>query len=129
MDTATLVDERVDEGKRFLEHLCRSGFDVLVAFWVLASEDERWYLYFASSVVDNGGLSAAYRKVYSELSRSQVRWISRSDIKLIGCQNPIAVDAIAHQSDTFATVYRGRQLGNMIVEEAYIYPKRDVPGD
>jgi hypothetical protein len=75
-----------------------------------------------SSAVDADGLAGAYRKVYSELSRSQVRWISRSDIKLVGSQNPLAVDAIAHQNSRLPTVYRGRQLGSMIIEEAYIYP-------
>jgi hypothetical protein len=123
MDTATLVDEQIDEGKRFVDHLGQSGFDVVVALWVLTSEEGQWFLYIASGVVDTDGLAAAYRKVYAELSRRQVRWISRSDIKLVGSRNPIAIDAIAHQSTRLPTVYRGRQLGSMIIEEAYIYPK------
>ena len=123
MDTATLVNEQIDEGKRFVDHLRKNGFDVVVAFWVLTSEEGLWFLYIASPVVDADGLAAAYRRVYSELSRSQVRWISRSDIKLIGRQSPLALDAIAYQGDTLPTRYGGRKLGNMIVEEAYIYPK------
>lgn len=123
MDTATLVNEQVDEGKRFVDHLRQSGFDVVVAFWVLTSEEGLWFLYIASRVVDIDGLAAAYRKVYSEQSRSQVRWVSRSNIKLIGSQNPLALGAIAYQSSTLPTIYGGRKLGNMIVEEAYIYPK------
>jgi len=123
MDTATLVREQIDEGERFVQHLGQSGFDVVVAFWVLTSEDGLWFLYIASHLVDTDGLAAAFRRVYSELARSQVRWVSRSDIKLIGSQNPIAVDAIAHRRSRLPTVYGGRQLGNMIIEEAYIYPE------
>ena len=123
MDTATLVNERIDDGKVFIDDLKQTGFDVVVAFWVLTSEDAIWFLYIASAVVDKDGLAAAFRKAYSQLSRSQVRSISRSDIKLIGSKNPIALDALAYRSDHFATRYGGRKLGSMIVEEAYIYPK------
>lgn len=123
MDTTTLVDEQRDEGERLVGNLRQSGFDVAAAFWVLPSRDDRWYLYIASGVVDAVGLSAAYRRVYGELSRSLVGWISRSDIKLIGNQHPVALDVMAHQSDSLPTVYRGRELGNMIIENAYIYSK------
>jgi hypothetical protein len=123
MDTATLVDERIDEGKRLLDQLRGSGFDVAVAFWALTSWDGLWFLYIASPLVDTAGLAEAYRKVLGELSRSQVRWVSSSDIKLIGSANPIALDAIAYQGDALRTRYEGRKLGSLIVEEAYIYPK------
>ncbi len=122
MDTATLVNEQVDEGARFVEDLKKSGFDVDVAFWVLTSEEGLWFLYIASPVVDREGLAAAYRRVNSEVSKCPLRWISRSDIKLIGSQNPIAVDAIDYQRSKLPARYGGRKLGNMIVEEAYIYP-------
>ncbi len=123
MDTATLVDEQVDDGKRFVDALKQSGFDVVVAFWVLTSEEGLWFLYIASPVVESDGPAAAYQKVYSELARSQVRWIMRSDVKVIGSENSIALDAMDYQSMNLATRYGGRKLGSMIVEEAYIYPK------
>jgi hypothetical protein len=123
MDTTTLVDKQIDEGKQLVDHLRKNGFDVAVAFWVLATAEERWFFYIASTLVETDGLAAAFRKVYSELSRSQVQWISRSDIRLIGSQSPLALDAIAYQSSKLATRYGGRMLGNLIVEEAYIYPK------
>ncbi len=117
MDTAALLKEQIDEGERFVDHLRQDGFDVVVALWVLTSDDELWFLYIASHIIDTDGLAAAYRKAYSELSRSQVRWVSRSDVKLIGSQNPIALDAIAYQHSSLPTRYRGRKLGNMIVKK------------
>jgi hypothetical protein len=121
MDTATPVIDQVDEGKDLVDHLKRSGFDVAVAFWVLTSEDRLWFLYIGSSVVETEGLAGAYRRLYSEFAQYPLRWISRSDIKLVGPNNPIAVDAIAYQSSNLPTRYRGRKLGILIVEEAYIY--------
>jgi hypothetical protein len=125
MDTATLVNEQIDDGTKFVAHLRKSGFDVVVAVWVLTSEDALWFLYIASPEVDSNGLAAAYRKAYSELSRSQLSSISRSDIKLIGSHDPLALDAIAYRNDKFPTRFGGRKLGNMIIEEAFIYPKLD----
>ena len=122
MDTATLVDEQIEEGKGFIDHLRQSGIDVAAALWVLTSEDQLWFFYIASSEVETSGLAIAYRKVYAELANCPIRWILRSDIKLIGQTNPIAVDAIRYRSK-LATRYHGRTLGNLIVEEAYIYPK------
>lgn len=123
MDTATLVIEQIDDGKQLVDHLRQNGYDVAVAFWVLTTAEELWFLYIASPVVETDGLAAAYRKVYSELTRSQVHWVSRSDIRLIGSQNPLALEAIAYQSDSLPTRYGGRKLGNLIVDDAYIYPK------
>ncbi|MCH8025952.1 MAG: hypothetical protein IH866_04075, partial [Chloroflexi bacterium] len=84
MDTTSLVTEQIDDGKRLVDHLKQRGFDVVVAFWVLTSEEELWFLYLASQVVDKEGNAAAYRKVYRELSSSQISWIPQEDIKLIG---------------------------------------------
>lgn len=124
MDTATLVEEQIDEGKHLLDQLNDVGFDVTIAFWVLTSEEALWFIYIASPVIDSEGPATAFRKVYAEAAKCQFRWISRSDIKLVGARNPIAVDAIEHQSPILPTRYVGRKLGSLIIEEAYIYPKR-----
>lgn len=123
MDTATLVNEQIDDGKQLVEGLTKSGFDVAVAFWVLTSEEGLWFLYIASPVVDKDSLATAYRKVYSEISKCRLQWVSHSDVKLIGVHDTATADAIAFQGQNLPTRYGGRRLGNMIIEEAYIYPK------
>ncbi|HVC98808.1 MAG TPA: hypothetical protein VND64_34405 [Pirellulales bacterium] len=123
MDTATLVNEQIDDGKRFIDDLKQSRFDVVVAFWVLTSEEGLWFLYIASAVVDTDGLAVAYQRAYGALTQSQVRWVSRSDIKLIGSHNPIAKDAVAYRNNRMITRYHGRKLGSLTVEEAIIYPQ------
>lgn len=121
MDTAILVVEQIDDGKRLIDHLKGNSFPVAVAVWVLTGEERLWFLYIASSVVDDEGLAKAYGRVYRELSRCQIRWVSRSDIKLVGARDPIAVDAITYRSNNLPTRYGGRKLGSLIVEEAHIY--------
>ena len=123
MDTATLVDDRIDDGKQFIDELKQSHFDVAAAFWVLTSEEGLWFLYIASPFVDTDGLSAAFRRVYGALAQSQVRWVSRSEIKLIGENNPIAQDAIRYRSNRLITRFQGRRLGSLTVDEAVIYPQ------
>ena len=122
MDTATLVDEKIEHGRLLVEQLQERGFDVSVAFWALTSEEGLWFLYIASTVVDQEGLAAAYGQVYGELSSSGIQSVSRSDIKLIGQHNPIATDAMTYRNRQAPTRYAGRTLGNVIVDEAYIYP-------
>ena len=121
MDTATLVNEQIVDGQSLLDHLKQKSFPVAVAFWVLTSDEGLWLFYIASKVVDDGGLAMAYRSVNTQLSRSGVRWISRSDIKLVGERDPIAIEALKYRSDKLPTRYGGRKLGKLIVEEAYIY--------
>jgi hypothetical protein len=122
MDTATLVDEQIVEGKSLVNQLKERHFPVSAAFWVLTSDEGLWFLFIASPVVDEEGLAAAYRRVNTELSRCGVRGILRTDIKVVGVGDPIAIDAMKYRSNAQSTRYGGRKLGNLIVEEAYIYP-------
>lgn len=126
MDTATLVDGQIAEGQQLIDHLRGNGIEVHAAVWVLTSAEGLWFLYIASPVVETAGQIDAYRRVFGELSRCPVQWISRSDIRLIGSQNPIALDAIAYQRNGLPTRFGGRTLGKMIIEKAYIYPKGSV---
>ena len=58
MDQGTLVENRIDEGQRFIDQLVVSGLDVTAAAWVKPTEDGDWRLYVVSKVVDERGLTA-----------------------------------------------------------------------
>ena len=122
MDTATLVNNQIDDGKKLVKHLRSAGVDVQVAFWALTTDEGIWHLFIASPLVDKVGLAEAYQKVYSELRSIHVQWIVRSDIKLISDKSPIACDAFAYQDTTLETKFGGRKLGKLIIDEALIYP-------
>src|SRR5438105_4103713 len=96
MDTNTLVENQIDYGKRLIEDLPRHGFEVATAFWLHATEDDRWSFYIVSPLVDSEGPLQAYRRL-NPLVRAmpQPYWIDPLAIKLIGPDDPIAKDVLA----------------------------------
>jgi hypothetical protein len=125
MDPNPLVDFQIDAGRRLIIQLVRDGFDVRAAFWAVTSEEDIWFLYIASSVVEERGLAEAYRALQASLQRLEGIPLSLSDVKLIGKANPMARDVLAaliRHPGTMATRFGGKQLGNVTIREAYIYP-------
>ena len=120
MDNETLVNDQTDAGSELLARLKSAGIAVTVAFWAYATENQRWYFYIASPVVDDEGLAMAYRKVNIELGRLRTPWLQRNELRLISNTDPIAQEALEYADDQFATTYGGRKLGNLIVDGAYI---------
>ncbi|MBI1900867.1 MAG: hypothetical protein HYS13_07120 [Planctomycetia bacterium] len=130
MDTELLVDERIEDGRRLIAQLVKDGFDVSVAFWVLTGEDQLWYLYIGSASADAKDIGSAYRRVYASLARLSKACVTFSEIKLISLTNTIARDAIAVRDrypGRMATRFHGKQLGNLPIEEAYVYPRAVGP--
>ncbi len=130
MDTELLVDNRIEDGRKLIVELVRDGFDVVVALWLKTSEEGLWFLYIASTSVETERIGDAYRRVYSCLSRIADPCVALSETKLIHAMNPIAQDAIAVRDrypGKMPTKYQGRRLGNLSIEEAYIYPPASGP--
>jgi hypothetical protein len=128
MDTNTLVTELIEDGERTVHQLTEGGFEVTAAFWLKAAEDGQWYFYIVSPVAESERLNDAYRRLGTLiLRRPPPHWIDPLEVRLIGPSNPIARDVLGiHQrapgSQKLATHWGGRQLGNVRVEEAYLYP-------
>jgi hypothetical protein len=126
MDYELLVNEQIEDGKSLLAGLVHDGFDVTVAFWVRTSEEGLWFLYIGSTSVRTISLADAYRVVYGALRRVPNTQIPISNIKIIDADNPITRSAIEvrdRYSARLPTRYNGTKLGNMSIEEAYIYPR------
>jgi hypothetical protein len=126
MDTATLVDNQLEDGHKLISQLVRNNFDVTASAWICPSEEGRWYLYVVSRTVDEKGLAVAYREAYATLRSLTEISLSVSEVKLIGPANPIAADVLEIQRrHAIARVpirYHGPQLGRIAIDEAYIYP-------
>jgi len=124
MDTDTLVEHWIDDGRKLVDELLQRGFDVEAAFWLQASEDGKWYFYIVTPLVDAQGLVQAYRQLHPLVySRPQPGWIDPLKITLIGPSSPIAQDLPDVRGRTTAYVrWEGRRLGNRSIEGAYIYP-------
>jgi hypothetical protein len=133
MVTDTLVSNLVGDGQRLVDELPRSGFAVAAAFWLKASEDCKWYFYIVSPSVDSDGLAKAYRRLHPLVRNlSAPVEIDPLEIKLIGPSNPIARDVVAVLGRFTGTsrlpiLWGGKELGNVSIEEAYLYPLPTAP--
>jgi hypothetical protein len=130
MDTAPLVDNQIEDGRKLVEQLGRDGFDVTIAFWVrFQFEDDGPWFYIVSKTVDMEGLHSAYARVHDSIPRIQPPWgpyISVSDIgelKLVGVNDPLAKEVLAIRNRyPGRSRFRGANIANQVLEELYIYP-------
>ena len=125
MDTYTLVENRIDDGRKLINGLTQAGFPLTAVCWVKTSEEGDWYLYIASIAVDQKDLASAYREVYGVLTSLSGTSISVSDVKLVGVNNPITKEILEIRErypGKLPTISRRRQLGSVAVDEVYVYP-------
>lgn len=137
MDQDILVSDQAEGGKRLIEMLAKTGFEVRVAFWGKRIEADKWYLYIASPFVDERGPAAAYRSVQDILRNTPELGIEPLEVKLVGLNDSIteAILAIikrkvAHGSSGVETPkyfpgmtrFGGYTLGRLNIDVAYIYP-------
>jgi hypothetical protein len=128
MDTVTLVKDLLDDGQKLVVELLQRGFEMIAAFWLKASDDDRWYFYLVSPVVETEGIAQAYGRLHPLVrAMPQPLGIDLLKIKLIGPSDPIAQDVVAIQNRSprpggFPFRWKGRQLGNKSIDGVYIYP-------
>jgi hypothetical protein len=133
MDQVTLVEAQIEEGRRLIDRLAQEGFSVTVAGWIKTVEDGQWFLYLASPVVDSGGSTKAYRRVFAVMRQMpKPFWIHPLEVKLIGSTTPLA-EAVGeiqqHYAGRASMWYGGTQLGGVSIEGAYLYlTPSAVPG-
>jgi len=130
MDTYTLVENRIDDGRKLINLLNQKGFALSAVCWVKTSEEGDWYLYIATPVVDQKGAADAYREVYGVLTSISGTSVSVSDVKLVGANNPITKDILGIRErypGKHPTFSRRSQLGSVAVDEGYIYPLGPTP--
>jgi hypothetical protein len=128
MAQATLVGMQITEGQRLIERLPREGIPVTAAAWVKENDSGDWYLYIATPLVgEDGATRSAYGPVNTVLRKMQDEGFGLDffDKKLLGPQDPVTRDIVAHRRGRPGgppTPFRGAQLGDLAVDEAYIYP-------
>lgn len=129
MDTNTLVSNLIEDGNSIVEKLPHDGFEVTTAFWLKAAEDGQWYFYIVSPVAEKERLNDAYRRLYTLIREMPPRWIDPLTVRLIGPSNPVARDVLAIHTrapgpNGCPIRWGGTVLGNVRIEEAYLYPLR-----
>jgi len=119
---------QIKDGLRLINRLGREGVTVKAAAWVKENESGQWYLYLATPLVgEDDATRPAYRRVNNVVRDMQEDgfWIDPFEIKVIGPHDPIARDILAHRSSHPARIptrFQGARLGELAVDEAYIYP-------
>jgi hypothetical protein len=122
MATDTLVNERIDQGLALIEELRKRSFPFTAVFWAKTSEDEAWNLYIATPLYDKEGPLRAYQDLFAIVRNVPSAFSLQFEIKVIGSSNPAAKEVEKIQSHAFLQGrQRFRSLGNMVIEEAYIY--------
>jgi hypothetical protein len=125
-----LVDDQIYDGQKIIDQFLADGLDVAVAFWAESNEG-LWRLYIASPRFDDKKPGEAARTVYESVSKVPDLTIEPAlDIRLINDRNPIAQDAVkiaGRQGKEEGIRYRGTRLGDLAIEDAYIYPRPAVP--
>ena len=133
MDQTTLVGNQIGDGEKLVKELVRNRFDVTAAFWAKTSEEGSWFLYIVSKAVDELGLRKAYRLLNDIVGKTPDLGLSPLNVKLIGVSNPIAKDALDAQrhlsswSSKVLNRYSGSRLGDVYVDETYLYPPVGSP--
>jgi hypothetical protein len=133
MAQATLVEMQISEGQRLIDRLVQEGIAVTAAAWVRESDSGDWYLYLATPLVtEGGGKRPAYRRVNAVIHELQTEGFGMDPYakKVIGPHDPIAKDMEANRGSRPGgppTPFRGSRLGDLAVEEAYIYPRPPTP--
>lgn len=126
MDQGTLVENQINDGARIVEKLRESGFDVVAAWWMKDSEEGLWFLYLASKEVAEKGIKAAYHTVNTVMGGLGQLWVDRFKVKLVGPEDSITKDVLgilARYPGRMATRYGGKRLGNVSIDDSYIYPQ------
>ncbi len=127
MDQEILVNPQVEDGKALVAELTRDGHDVFVAFWAKLRDEDASSFYLGLSDRGFAPPENKYHAVYGMLARIPHATIAPADVVFIEAANPVAVDAIRirdRSSAWLATRYRGKTLGHLAIDEAYIYPDR-----
>lgn len=128
MGQRPLVELQIQDGQRLIDRIAAEGIAVTAAAWVWESESGQWFLYLATPLVGaDGATRSAYRRV-NELMRELQKEgfaVDPFEVKMIGPDDPVAKALVAARDHYPAKVpmwFRGSRLGELAVEEAYIYP-------
>lgn len=124
MDNGPLVTEEIDAGAELIRQFDQYA-PIKAAFWLRASGDDARYLYLASDQVRDTNLYEAYGEVVRLIDQIDNPYLSIFRVKIIYGTNPLALSAAEineQYPNRFGTRLKGQTLGNLIIEDVYIYP-------
>ena len=124
MDQGPLVTEQIDAGARFVREFAKYK-PVHAAFWLLGTDENPWFLYVVSDQINDSNFRLAYGEVIRIARTTPDPWLDPFQVKVMGTHKPLAKAVLQLQvkyAGNLPTRYHGPPLGNLSIDEVYIYP-------
>ena len=126
MYSEILVGNKIEEGRRLIEALEKSGLSPKTAFWYYAPKQEEWRLAMSMPMVDRIGTLRAYEKIDAIMKKVRPPLeMYIADLHLQESRSPLvkavkgAVRFKKPVVDRFKSICR--DAGLRYVQDAYIY--------
>jgi hypothetical protein len=129
MSKGQLFEVQIADGKRLVDRLAEVGIRVTAAGWVKESENGRWCLYIATSLVRRGGDSGeVYLRIRAVIREfPQPFWAGEVRLVEGSGQFARAVQELHQRPVSPSTILLEEEyFGGMYIEAAWIYPQRAV---
>ena len=125
MDKKVLVEKDIEEGKRLIEALDKTDFQVEAAMWFCMTDSEEWRFLIASPFVEKKGSREAYGFIQSVLAKlSPPSEVSLKNISVLGPKDrliSILRTAVGIRPGISGIRFTQNIIDNTLIEDAYIY--------
>jgi len=128
MGQESLVNEQIDAGGEFLRDF-NDYVSIAAAFWINPVDSEDWFLYVASTEINDDNIRAAYGEVLRRIGSNRNQWLDAFQIKLLNSSDPLAAEVIEIRNRyplKIPTRYNGSSIAGLAIDGAYIYPSVTV---
>lgn len=124
MGQESLVTEQIDAGQEFVREF-NDYLPVAAAFWINPADSEVWFLYVASTEINDSNFDVAYGEVLRRVGTNKNRWLDVFQIKLLNAADPL-VAKVMEIRDRYplktVTRFSGSSIAGMPIGGALIYP-------
>jgi hypothetical protein len=124
VDTATLVNFDIENGKEVIDALDRGGKSPNVALWAKIPDYEDWRLVIASDHLDQTSSLSGYTEINDALKRVGFPLRRKPTISLRPMENPMIRalrNGFASAADTYGMRLGGQMFGDKYLEDAFVY--------
>ena len=129
MGQESLVNEQIDAGENFLRDF-NDYVSIAAAFWINPADSEDWFLYLASTEINDENIRAAYGEVLRRIGSNRKQWLDVFQIKLLNSSNPLAAEVVEIRNRYPLKIparYNGSSIAGLAIDGAYIYPPITAP--
>jgi hypothetical protein len=124
MDTATLVNYDIENGKEMIDALDQGGKSPNVALWAKIPDYEDWRLVIASDQLDQTSSLSGYTEINEALTRAGFPFRRKPTISLRPMDKPFIKalrQTFAAAADTYGMRLGGQMFGDQYLEDAFVY--------